>query len=416
MTKKIIYLLPTIMMLENSGFAADAGIAALSTANHAYMALMLGSKGIKDARGTDFQLRQMIDGAITAGITDRLYGFNDRLSTFKAQVVALSGKKKLHLQLAYAFYALGYYESSNIEDLKNRALPLCGTIEPNFDREFMSLCALAYPGTIFAYKNSLEDVIKRTTRPLRLTDFVRPQGDGTLAAAAPLLPPPLPPVVQGDGAPQVERYYTDTELAGLDPAVTGTYKKLREREIPPKLARMPGQLPAKYEGDAVAGAVLLPPPLPPPPPPLPPVVQGDGAPQVERYYTDTELAGLEEGKGERYRIIKAQGKLPRAARIPVGLPPKYEAGGAPPFVVGAPQAAPGGLLAGIASADPLARLKKTQAAVPKAVPKPVVAVPKPAAAPNPMMLQLQQRIDQMTRSASTSSDEGDDWSDEKDNS
>lgn len=420
MIKKIFAFLSTMLMLANNGFASDIAMAVsaapldLSWANQKFMALMLGSKGINDTRGTDIQLRQMIDGAITTGVTDRLYNFGDRLGTFKAQVATLSGKKKLHVQLAYAFYALGYYAPHDIGMLKQRVLPLCGNLEPHFDGEFAKLCALVYSkGDIFVYKNLLEDVIKRTTSPLRVADFVRPQAaDAAIASpppppplgSAPVRrggPPPPPPLpMQGDDAPRVERYYTDAELAGLDVGVIEPYKKLREKGTPPKLARMQGQLPAKYVGDAVTGS-----PLSPPPPP-PPVVQGDDAQRVERYYTDAELAeaGLDAGQVERYKIIRRQpGKSPKAARMPVGLFAKYEEVGATLPAVSAPQAAPSRLLADLMNASPQSRLKKTQTAA---------ATPAtPPAIQNPMMLQLQQQIAKRTlqRQDSSSSEDGGDW-------
>lgn len=194
--KQILCYISVIIILENSGFASSSATTAtsasaaagayvpvnLSTANKDYMTLMLGDKGINDTRGTDVQLRQMIDGAITTGITDRLYNFGDRLDLFKAQVADLTGRKRLHVQLAYAFYVLGYYEPNDIPHLKDRVLPLCGNLEPNFDKEFTSLCTLAYSkDSIFVYKNLLEDVIKRASQPLRFKQFAQSATPGTLS-------------------------------------------------------------------------------------------------------------------------------------------------------------------------------------------------------------------------------------------
>ena len=415
--RNLFVFISTVIALENGMLEASVfGIAEsvtpldLSNANRNYMALMLGSKGINDRRGTDMQLRQMIDGAMTTGITDRLYNFGDRQYIFKVQAAALTGRKRLHVQLAYAFYALGYYEPSDIGQLKGRVLQLCGNLEPDFDREFTNLCGLVYTGTIFAYKNSLEDVIKRTTSPLSRADFVRQQTAGVIAIPAPPPPPPPPPAIQGDDAPKVERYYTDAELASLDPAVIAPYKRLREQGRPPKLARMQGQLPAKYEGD-VAAAIPAP---PPPPPPPPPAIQGDDAPKVERYYTDAELASLDPAVIAPYKRLREQGRPPKLARMQGQLPAKYEntAAGSPASVpIGIPATAPGGLLAGIASADPLARLKKIQK--PAAISEPAAASaasPKtPPAVQNPMMLQLQRLLAQKKRNDSVSSGDGDDW-------
>lgn len=93
------------MILESSVFAADIAVPVdLPSANQNYMALILGSEGINEARGTDTQLRQMIDGAITAGITDRLYAFDDRLPELQTQAKNLPGNKKLLRKICLANY------------------------------------------------------------------------------------------------------------------------------------------------------------------------------------------------------------------------------------------------------------------------------------------------------------------------
>ena len=205
MFKKIIYsaLITFIFELNASATAAASPAASsapvsLNAATGQYMELMLGSRGINDAKGTEVQLRQMIDGAITAGITDRLYKEDARLNTFQHHVRNLAGKKKLHVQLAYAFYCIGYYEPIDIGALKGKSLVLCGALEPNFDGEFAKLCVLMHSSkTIYQYKDSLEDVIKRTSQPLRFEQFAASTTPGVIFP---------PTVVQTDTTSPVGAY------------------------------------------------------------------------------------------------------------------------------------------------------------------------------------------------------------------
>ena len=174
MFKKIIYYVFIISALENVcyGVSHAAAKAALKQANKDYMTLIFGSQGINDAKGTPEQLRQMVDGCITAGITDRLYGFDAQLM---ASFNGISPQKKLHVLLAYAFYAIGYYNWKDVKEAQGGLLSLGIDIktEPNFDREFTDLRSLAFnKGTIFQYKNNLEDVIRRTAKGLKFDDFV----------------------------------------------------------------------------------------------------------------------------------------------------------------------------------------------------------------------------------------------------
>ncbi len=144
----------------------------LKQANSNYMALMLGSEGILPKKATPEQINLMVDGCITAGIIDHLYGFSPKEAEFRDQITKFSGYKRLDIQLAYAFYMIGY-SAPDYADLKTliaTALPL----EPNFDHEFTSICAQVYSrGNIIEYRNRLEDVIKSTSKPFSFDDFVQ---------------------------------------------------------------------------------------------------------------------------------------------------------------------------------------------------------------------------------------------------
>ena len=163
MMKIILYFSLVVCILANSSYANSGP---LLDANREYMQRMQGSHGILDKKGTNEQLRHMIDGCITAGITDRLYGLAQAMQGTEG----LTPSKKLHIQLAYAFYALGYYDCNNDRDIKSH---LGTAIDSNFDKEFSDLCTLVFDkGTIYQYKANLEDVIKRTAHGLRFDDFV----------------------------------------------------------------------------------------------------------------------------------------------------------------------------------------------------------------------------------------------------
>ena len=153
-------------------------------ANKAFMELMLGSEGIKTIQSTPDECCQMIDGCLTAGITDRLYGFPDQSPALQAMAATLDGIKRDHALLAIEFYAVGYFD---MHDNSNRNTPA----------RFNELCGLAFQnGSIFEYKNRLEDEIKRASQPLRYAHFgigVAP-AVGALApsVAASALPTPPP--------------------------------------------------------------------------------------------------------------------------------------------------------------------------------------------------------------------------------
>ncbi len=162
----------------------------LQQANITFMNLMLGSEGIRTIQSTPEECRQMIDGCLTVGITDRLYGFDSQSDALRAKADQLQDIRRAHALLAIEFYEVGYL---NMHDNSNRNTPA----------RFGALCGLP-SGTIFEYKDRLEDVIKRTSQPLKFSDFgIVP------AAVAPPVSAPAPAEVVGP----VERYYTDDELA-----------------------------------------------------------------------------------------------------------------------------------------------------------------------------------------------------------
>lgn len=167
MLKKSIYVVVSLLLVQN--LFADRG--QLQQVNNNYMALMLGSEGILPQEATPDQINLMVDGCITAGIIDHLYGFPPKEAEFRDQITKFSGYKRLDIQLAYAFYMIGY-SAPDYADLKTliaTVLPL----EPNFDHEFTSICAQVYShGDIIQYRNRLEAVIKSTSKPLRFDDFI----------------------------------------------------------------------------------------------------------------------------------------------------------------------------------------------------------------------------------------------------
>ncbi len=169
MLKNILYFAVMTIALENLCFSADPA-GPLKADNSEYMQLMQGLRGILYEKGTPEELRYMIDGCITAGITDRLYG---NVQQPMASISNFIPQKKLHVLLAYAFYVLGFGNCTGIGQIKNFLGVHDQPTWSNFDREFAALCALAFDkDTIYQYKNNLEDVIKRTAKGLSFDDFL----------------------------------------------------------------------------------------------------------------------------------------------------------------------------------------------------------------------------------------------------
>lgn len=321
MNKKIVYYLSTTLILGNSGFTADPGIAApvdLSNVNQNYMSLMLGREGINAARGTDIQLRSMIDGAITCGITDRLYRFGDKTVDYKDQIARQTTYpiKKLHCQLAFAFYLVGFRgDFNNLDQIRAEI----ASLDANFDSEFLKLTGLVYTkGNIFAYRTQLEDVIKRASVPLnydapaviaRGGEVVAGKGTGGGVTPTPLRPAGMPtPPKPGQ---------TPTGKPGAMPAGAPRPPGAPgQPKIPPTpgLTGNPGAMPE--------GA-----PRPPgAPAPKPLLVPGD---RKERYYTDTEIEALGMPGSAQYSRMKASGKTPSEVqltlkRMGIVIPNKFE--------------------------------------------------------------------------------------------
>jgi hypothetical protein len=327
----------------------------LKNDNSAYIDLMVGiTKGINNEKGTSPQLIQMVDGCITAGITDRLFGLGDQSPKIIQQIQTLTTHKKLHAQLTLAFYVLGYLNPPNDAGLQEILVGLHEIPSANFGAEFSALCQLVFShGTIFEYRNELEDVVKRTSQPLKFSDFgIVPAAVAPLVAAPAALPiaPPAPAEVVGP----VERYYTDAELANQSPEIQERYKQARDiAKRTAKAARMGCGLAAKFEGDVVVAEAAA----------APIVAQVEAVvPQAqgeERYYTDAEINALPAQQGNTYRAKMREGKTPNEIRgiftriMRIDIEAKYAPAGAPAAVPVVAQASAGGLLASIAAGKAL---------------------------------------------------------------
>lgn len=302
--------------------------------NLSFMNLMLGSKGIRTIQSTPEECRQMIDGCLTVGITDRLYGFDSQSDALRVKADQLQDMRRAHALLAIEFYEVGYL---NMHDNSNRNTPA----------RFGALCGLAFPiGTIFEYKDRLEDVIKRTSQPLKFSDF------GIVPAA--VVAPPIAAPAPAEGVGPVERYYTDAELANQPAEAIAQYKQARDvAKRTAKAARMGCGLPAKFEGDVVVAEAAA----------APIVAQVEAVvPQAqgeERYYTDAEIKSLATPHGNIYRKKMSEGMSPSDIRgffsraIQNNIEAKYAPAGAPPPVSVVAQASAGGLLASITAGKAL---------------------------------------------------------------
>ncbi len=296
MLKKSLYFFLSLLIFQN---VSHANKDALRTVNQQYMALMLGHDGILAQKATPEQINQMIDGCITAGITDRLYGLGNQSASFHAQISKFEGFRKLDVQLAYAFYKLGYGGYNSVEALKHD-LAAESPLEPNFDHEFHTLCVQVYPHDIIEYKQSLENVIKRASKPLRFDDFIeidnRPPS-GTVT-----------PITYKSGRS------TGSSLT-LKPSVreSEAYKTYINLGVPPEKAmELLGEVVSEYTEEDTS--VI-------PPADLSslafsPSLGGDA--KVERYYTDAEIQTLSPPIAAAYRKQKAEGKSAQEAREKAG--------------------------------------------------------------------------------------------------
>lgn len=305
MFKKCLYFFLGVLFLQNACFA---GTEALRRVNQEYMALMLGTEGILHQKATPEQINQMIDGCITAGITDRLYSLGNKSAMFQEQIAKFTGYQKLDVQLAYAFYMLGYTKVPYEQLKQSLGVPL----EPNFDREFIGIGEQVSPAgvDILEYTNRLEDVIRRTSKPLRFDDFVEienrpPSGTVTPVTTRSMrsvgssltlkqnvresdaykilivgrtheevmrmlghvvnecteLEEGVPPTSLAslafsageEKAERIERYYTDAEIDAINMPHAGLYRRNMStkspQEIRDMLKKMGKIIDAKYEGE-----------------------------------------------------------------------------------------------------------------------------------------------------------------------
>jgi hypothetical protein len=312
MLKNILYFAVMTIALENLCFSADLLAGPLKADNTEYMQLMQGSRGILDAKGTREQLRYMIDGCITAGITDRLYG---NVQQPMASISNFIPQKKLHVLLAYAFYVLGFGNCTEIGQIKTYLGGHQQDIWSNFDREFTALCNLVFnKGTIYQYKNNLEDVIRRTAKGLNFDDFLE------------------------------ERYLTEEEINALQNASKYTYSGIRSQhpDYSPSQVSETIRTAAfpSFVGKFVKKGTVQPVQLTnssqspvgmtsQPPSPLTVSTSSSASPRTERYYTDDEIDLIGQPHASVYRKKMSEREAPEAIRGTIKkmskvINPKYE--------------------------------------------------------------------------------------------
>ncbi|MBP9828982.1 MAG: hypothetical protein KBD04_02990 [Proteobacteria bacterium] len=308
MFKKCLYFFLSVLFLQNACFADTE---ALRRVNQEYMDLMLGTEGILPKKATPEQINQMIDGCITAGIVDRLHNFPSKEAAFRDRVRKFDGYKKLDVELAYAFYMLGY--------TKKQSLGV--SLDPNFDREFSAICDQVSPKgvDILEYTNRLEDVIKRTSKPLRFDDFVE------VRAAALPAPRAASPTSMGTITPvtTISRSSMITMRPKANAGESALYKKLQALGIASnEIKDLLGDYTENYvEADVdVAGAASA---------------SLSSLALPERYYTNDEIEELDPRVKNAYRKQREPNdegilKTPLEVRTKiknitqVDIPPKYE--------------------------------------------------------------------------------------------
>lgn len=300
MFKKCLYFFLSVLFLQNACFADTE---ALRRVNQEYMALMLGTGGILPQKATTEQINQMIDGCITAGITDRLYGLGDKSTMFQAQIAEFTGYKKLDVELAYAFYMLGYTKVS-YEQLKQS---LGVSLEPNFDREFRGIRDQVSPKgvDILEYTNRLEDVIKRTSKPLRFDDFVEIQNRPPSGTVTPVT--------------TISRSSMMTMRPKANVQESALYKKLQELGIASnEIKDLLGDYTENYVeadvGEKISASLAS----------LAFSAGEEKAERIERYYTPTEIKALLPEIADRYETMRNQGKTAKAISMVLRIEKKYE--------------------------------------------------------------------------------------------
>lgn len=294
----------SVLFLQNACFADTE---ALRRVNQQYMDLMLGTEGILPQEATPKQINQMIDGCITAGIVDRLHNFPSKDAAFRDQVRKFDGYKKLDVELAYAFYKLGYDKSWN-EGNTDQNL---ADINQNFDTgKFYELSAHVYnKGSIVEYRNRLEDVIVRTSKPLRFDDFVEIQNRPPSGTVTPVT--------------TISRSSMMTMRPKANAGESALYKKLQALGVAPnEIKDLLGDYTENYveEDVDVAGAASA---------------SLSSLALPERYYTNDEIEELDPRVKNAYRKQREPNdegilKTPLEVRTKiknitqVDIPPKYE--------------------------------------------------------------------------------------------
>lgn len=300
MFKKCLYFFLSVLFLQNACFADTE---ALRRVNQEYMALMLGTEGILPQKATPEQINQMIDGCITAGIVDRLYRLGDKSAMFQAQIAKFTGYKKLDVELAYAFYMLGYTKAP-YEQLKQS---LGVSLEPNFDREFSAICEQVSPKgvNILEYTNRLEDVIKRTSKPLRFDDFVEIENRPPSGTVTP---------VTTRSMRSVGSSFTFKQNVRESDAYKILIVGRTHEEVMQMLGYVVNECTELEEGV-------------PPPASLTSLAFSAGeekAERIERYYTPTEIKALLPEIAVRYETMRNQGKTAKAISMVLRIEKKYE--------------------------------------------------------------------------------------------
>ena len=300
MFKKCLYFFLSVLFLQNACFADTE---ALRRVNQEYMALMLGTEGILPQKATPEQINQMIDGCITAGITDRLYRLGNKSAMFQAQIAKFTGYQKLDVELAYAFYMLGYTKAP-YEQLKQS---LGVSLEPNFDREFSAICDQVSPRgvDILEYTNRLEDVIVRTSKPLRFDDFVEIENRPPSGTVTP---------VTTRSMRSVGSSFTFKQNVRESDAYKILIVGRTHEEVMQMLGYVVNECTELEEGV-------------PPPASLASLAFSAGeekAERIERYYTPTEIKALSPEIAVRYETMRNQGKTAKAISMVLRIEKKYE--------------------------------------------------------------------------------------------
>lgn len=303
MFKKCLYFFLGLLVSQNICFADRE---ALKGVNQQYMALMLGAEDILPVKATPEQINQMIDGCITAGITDRLHGLGDKSAIFQTQIAKFTGYKRLDVQLAYAFYMLGYTKAP-YEQLKQS---LGVSLSPNFDREFRGICDQVSPKgvDILGYTNRLEDVIKRTSKPLRFDDFVEIENRPPSGTVTPVTTRSMRSVgssfILKQNVRDSDAYKilivgrTHEEVMQMLGYVVNECTELEEG-VPP---------PASLTSLAFSAVEE----------------KAEGVEKTERYYTPTEIKALSPEIAVRYETMRNQGKTAKAISMVLRIEKKYE--------------------------------------------------------------------------------------------